>query len=216
MKTPFIVTLTGPSCAGKSTLEKRLIDEGFVSIISTTTRTPREGEVDGESYYFVSKSEFKRLNELGAFIETVEFNGNYYGASAKEVARVSAEGKPIVIVVEPVGLEQINSYAEDHDWGLFSLFIDNPPHVIAERFLTRYATDAVKPTMSGDLAGTAKLLTTYSSRLATMMAVESLWKSAAWDYLDLYLDHFDESNIDMIVERLVEESKRGKFTSNPL
>jgi guanylate kinase len=203
MTKPFIVTLTGPSCAGKTTLEKRLIQEGFVSIISTTTRPPRAGEVDGDSYYFVSKSEFKRLKELGAFIETVEFNGNYYGASAKEVKKAAEEGKPIVIVVEPEGLKQINAYAKEHEWGLFSLFIDNPPNVIAERFLIRFAQEGMESAMVGDYIKGAKTLATYSTRLGTMMTVESTWKLAAWDYIHLYLSHFDESNIDMIVLRLM-------------
>lgn len=50
-----LVTLTGPSCTGKSTVARKLVELGFVELISTTTRTPRQGEVEGVHYYFRSK-----------------------------------------------------------------------------------------------------------------------------------------------------------------
>ena len=131
---PFIVSLTGPSCAGKSTLEQALKTAGFENVISTTTRAPRAGEIDGQSYYFIDKSEFKRLRDTGAFIETVEFNGNYYGVLASEIERLSLMGKPIVVIVEPEGLRQIVAYCRTHDWPLMKVFVGNPGVVIAKRF----------------------------------------------------------------------------------
>lgn len=202
MKTPFIVTLTGPSCAGKSTLEAALKKHGYESIISTTTRPMRAGEVNGESYYFIPKSAFEADRYNGTYIETVEFNGNLYGASAEEVRRVAEKGKPIVIVVEPWGLEQISNYATKNNWGLFRVFIDNPREVIAERFLTRYVGENHNAMVLRDESLRIKTLQTYSSRLATMMEVETLWKEQAAPFTDLYLPRFDEANIEAVILNL--------------
>lgn len=198
MRKPFIVTLTGPSCAGKSTLEARLKEEGFESIISTTTRPMRAGEFDGESYYFIPKPVFEAERYSGAYIETVEFNGNLYGASVAEVERVAAKGRPIVIVVEPWGLEQISNYAKEHGWGLFRVFVDNSREVIAERFLTRYARENHTACILRDESLRVKTLATYSSRLATMMEIEPRWKEQAAPFTDLYLPRFDETNMDNV------------------
>ena len=79
--------LAAPSGAGKSSLIKALLaknagqaDKMQVSV-SHTTRAPRPGEVNGEHYHFVSKSEFESLIEQGAFFEWAEVFGNYYGTS---------------------------------------------------------------------------------------------------------------------------------------
>lgn len=202
MKTPFILTITGPSCAGKSTLEARLKKEGYESIISSTTRPMRAGEVDGESYYFIPRPAFEANRYGGAYIETVEFNGHLYGASAEEVRRVSRKEKPIVIVVEPWGLEQISNYAKENDWGLFRVFVDNPKEVIAERFLTRYVQENQKAMVLRDESLRLKSLQTYSSRMATMIEVETGWKEQAEPFTDLYLPRFDETNIEDVIFNL--------------
>jgi guanylate kinase len=78
----LLVVLSGPSGVGKGTVRKALFEmEGhdLVYSISMTTRSPREGEVDGEDYYFVSKEEFERRIREDQFIEYAEFVGNYYG-----------------------------------------------------------------------------------------------------------------------------------------
>lgn len=184
----IIVTLTGPSCAGKSTLERMLKRVGFENVISTTTRPMRGGEVEGQSYHFISKSEFKRLEAQGAFVETVYFNGNYYGISVAEIERVFALGKPVVAVVEPSGLKQIRPFAKDRGWEVFSVWINNPDIVIAERFLRRFDGEPV----------IGRSIQTYASRLATMMSKERAWViEAAMDDGTLYelnLDTFDERN----------------------
>ena len=193
--TPFIVTLTGPSCAGKTTLERQLKGVGFVQVISHTTREPRAGEEDGKAYYFIDKSEFKRLAAVGFFMETVYFNGNYYGVSATEIKRVADQGKPIVVIVEPQGLKQIKAYCNLHSWNLCSVFIDNPGEVIGKRFLDRMLADyqAAGP-------GTAqKILDTYSTRLGIMLKDECWWGEDIGPMCDMWLLSFDERNIEDVV-----------------
>jgi guanylate kinase len=195
--TPFIVSLTGPSCAGKTTLEQRLKDEGFAQVISHTTRAPRAGEENGKSYYFIDKSEFKRLQAMGFFVESVYFNGNYYGVAASEFKRVADQGKPIVVIVEPEGLKQIKAYCNLHDWDLYSVFIDNPGEVIAERFLERALSDI----MQAHDADVATAI--YAKRLGVMLKDECWWAEDVGPAADLWLHRFDELNIEDTIQKIV-------------
>jgi guanylate kinase len=193
--TPFIVTLTGPSCAGKSTLEARLKEVGFEAVISTTTRPPRAGEINGKSYHFIDKSEFKRLEATGFFVETVKFNGNYYGVSAQEIQRVADQGKPIVVIVEPEGWKQVRAYCRAHSWEIFSVFIDNPGEVIAKRFIERMHADL----KLADLGTANGVIDTYSKRLGVMLKDECWWGEDMGTACELWLHNFDESNIEDVV-----------------
>ncbi|KIL94000.1 hypothetical protein FAVG1_02562 [Fusarium avenaceum] len=85
---PLIIS--GPSGVGKGTLIKRLLDahpDMFSTVISHTTRDPRQGE-DDSSYTFVSKQEFQRLYREGVFIESTVFDNHYYGTSMQAVSQV--------------------------------------------------------------------------------------------------------------------------------
>ncbi|KAJ1026764.1 hypothetical protein NDA16_002061 [Ustilago loliicola] len=89
------IVLSGPSGVGKSTLLKKLFEEfpnDFGFSVSHTTRDPRPGEIPGQSYHYVTRSEFEDLISKGAFLEHAEFGGNRYGTTAKAVADVSTEG----------------------------------------------------------------------------------------------------------------------------
>lgn len=73
------IALVGKAASGKDFLRKRLMDTGFRYGVSHTTRQPREGEVDGKDYHFVTTDEFISLIDEGKMIEYQEFNGWYYG-----------------------------------------------------------------------------------------------------------------------------------------
>lgn len=201
MTTPFIVTLTGPSCAGKTTLEKRLTKAGFEQVISTTTRAPRAGEVDGKSYYFVSREAFIASRNGGAYIEWVEFNGNLYAVSAMEVERVSAKGKPIVVIVEPEGLKQIRTYCANRGWNRFTIFIDNPGDIIARRFLDRMLGDVALVVNKGE-AEMNQVIQTYANRLGVMLKSECWWSEDIGPLCDLWLHDFNEANIERVVDQV--------------
>jgi len=185
---PFIVTLTGPSCAGKSTLEAMLKSEGFANVISTTTRQPRVGEVDGESYYFVTRDTFRRIADKGGLVEEVAFNGNYYGVGVDEVERVSAQGKPIVVIVEPNGLAQVREYALKHGWDILSILVNNPIPVICERFLRRMTNELAASKSDEERA---KIISTYASRM-TVMKEEWSWRDTC--EVDMTISSFNEHN----------------------
>lgn len=205
MKTT-IITITGPSCAGKSTLEKMLVERGIaVNAISTTTRPMRAGDVNGQSYYFHSKKVFATGLENGKFIEHVEFGGNYYGMSVPEIERVSALGKPIVIVCEPIGQKQIKTWCAANDVKLVSVFVTNPKRVIADRFMLRLWDELTANRKSAALPGT--VLLPAASRLAEMMGTERGWVTEALvdGTYDLSFWRFDPNTQDWVIEKIVEK-----------
>ncbi|MFA6829656.1 MAG: AAA family ATPase [Bacilli bacterium] len=81
-----MIILTGPSASGKTATCLYLqANYGVKKVITHTTRQMRQGEIQDVDYHFVSKEEFAKMKEEEAFIETVTFNGNFYGTSKKEV-----------------------------------------------------------------------------------------------------------------------------------
>lgn len=103
----FIVS--GPSGAGKGTLVAALRDrvpDLWVSI-SVTTRDPRPGEVDGREYGFVSDAEFDRLQDTGGLIEWAEVHGNRYGTPRASVESRIAEGRQVILEIDPQGAFQV-------------------------------------------------------------------------------------------------------------
>lgn len=203
MTTPFIVTLTGPSCAGKTTLEARLKGEGFACAVSTTTRPARHEEVNGKNYHFISKSEFKRLETLGAFVETVKFNGHYYALSAREAERVSSQGKPMVVVVEPQGLKQIRTYCRRRGWDHYAVFVDNPGNIIGERFLARYMSELEKAVgNNADEETIRRIQSTYAARLGVMLKDECWWGEDIGPMCDLWINELNNATIDRAVKQI--------------
>ena len=77
----LLIVMSGFSGAGKGTLMKRLMADydDFAFSVSMTTRAPRQGEVDGKDYFFVTKEEFEKAIEEDGFVEYAQYVGNYYG-----------------------------------------------------------------------------------------------------------------------------------------
>lgn len=99
-----IIVISGASGVGKSTVLKQVMAarQDLVFSVSATTRDPREHEVDGEHYHFVSREKFQDMMEKGEFLEFDEHHGNYYGTlySAVEEARKTGN---VVLDVDPNG-----------------------------------------------------------------------------------------------------------------
>lgn len=99
-----LIVISGFSGVGKGTVVKRLVsDFGYNISVSATTRSPREGEVDGREYYFMEKSEFENLIDYGGFIEWTQYVENYYGTPKKYVEKSLDEGKDIILEIEVMG-----------------------------------------------------------------------------------------------------------------
>jgi len=103
------VLVIGPTGSGKGTLLAYVKEKipGLVFPVSCTTRTPRPGEVEGQTYYFVSPEEFNRRIEAGEFLEHASYGGNQYGTLKSEILPQIEEGKLVVREVEVQGARQI-------------------------------------------------------------------------------------------------------------
>ncbi len=100
-----IFIVSGPAGSGKGTVVKLLADnyEGLNVAVSATTRKPRPGEVDGKSYFFISKEEFDKKVEEGQFLEYACFSSNYYGTLKSEVDKIVSLGSDVILEIEVVG-----------------------------------------------------------------------------------------------------------------
>ena len=99
-----LLAVSGPSGVGKGTMVKTLIARraDVVESVSCTTRAPREGEVHGKHYFFLSKEEFERRIEEGDFLEYDEHFGNYYG-TPKSFVRDTLKDKSVIMEIDVVG-----------------------------------------------------------------------------------------------------------------
>ena len=89
MSKGLLVVLSGPSGTGKGTVVKYLLDhyEGIRLSVSATTRGPREGEVNGQHYFFVTREEFEQMIREGKVLEYAEYCGRYYGTPLEPIQR---------------------------------------------------------------------------------------------------------------------------------
>jgi len=127
--------ISGPSGCGKSTLAKRALAEleGLVFSVSHTTRPKRTGEVDGEDYYFLSRSSFEQLIADNKLVEWAEVHGHLYGTSIPELEKKGA-GSDVLLDIDVQGAEQIRGKIKD----IVSVFILPPEYpVLRERLISR-------------------------------------------------------------------------------
>ena len=135
-----LTVITGPSGVGKGTLVGRLL-ERHPSIwlsVSATTRAPRAGEVDGQSYFFLSREAFERQVAEGGFLEWAEFAGNLYGTPRGPVEEHLAGGRPVLLEIELEGARQVR---QSFPAG-FQLFIKPPSFEELERRIRGRGTDS--------------------------------------------------------------------------
>lgn len=115
-KKGLLIVISGPSGVGKGTVRKALFQrEGhnLVYSISMTTRTPRNGEIDGVDYYFVSHEEFEHQIQIGNLLEYASFVGNYYGTPYDKVEEQLELGNEVVLEIEVQGAMQVKKQKPD-------------------------------------------------------------------------------------------------------
>jgi guanylate kinase len=103
----FIVS--APSGAGKTTIVERVVEEtrNLKMSRSYTSRAPRDGEVDGVDYRFVSRAKFEAMIAGGEFLEWADVFGNLYGTCAADTERMLAEGHDVVLVIDVQGARKV-------------------------------------------------------------------------------------------------------------
>ena len=104
----LMIVISGPAGSGKGTVNAHLLRTGdFVYSVSATTRAPREGEVDGVNYHYITREEFLRRIESGDMLEYTEYCGNFYGTPRKEAEEVLASGKNLILEIEVEGARNV-------------------------------------------------------------------------------------------------------------
>ena len=108
-KKGLLLVISGPSGAGKGTVCKELLERNpeFKLSVSATTRAPREGEVDGESYFFLTKEKFSEMIGQGGFLEYAQIYSNFYGTPKGPVMKYLEEGSDVILEIEMQGARQV-------------------------------------------------------------------------------------------------------------
>ena len=124
-----MIILIGPSASGKTEIAKYLISTfSFNKFVTTTTRTPRVGEINDVDYHFINKDKFNDLVSNNKFIEYVNYNDNFYGTTLEEI-----DDKK-VLILEPKGLI---AFKKLNDPKIVSFYIDASLETRKERMILR-------------------------------------------------------------------------------
>ncbi len=145
-----IFVIAAPSGGGKTSLIQALIEKmpDLVVSVSHTTRPARPQEVQGQHYHFVSETEFKNLQSAGAFIESAQVFGHYYGTSKTTLAASLAIGHDVLLDIDWQGAQQVRHLFPEQNSSIFIL----PPsrQVLHDRLCQRNqdSSDVVAQRMS--------------------------------------------------------------------
>ena len=132
----FIVIVSAPSGAGKTTVVSRVLEKmaGIKRSVSYTTRPPRKDEKSGQDYMFVTEAEFEERKDRDDLLECEENFGKWYGTSKEQVLSSLEDGDDIILSIDVRGARQVKKAAPDS----VSIFIMPPSEeVLAERLLGR-------------------------------------------------------------------------------
>lgn len=111
---PLLLIVSGPAGSGKTTLCERMCSEvtGVQRVVTSTTRAPREGEVDREDYYFFDHATFEKKVAAGDFYEHAKVHTNYYGTLKSEIAEKFAQGIDLMLNIDVQGAASFRQSAE--------------------------------------------------------------------------------------------------------
>ncbi len=137
-----LFVISGPSGAGKGTLVNRVMGrrDGTWLSVSATTRLPREGEVDGVSYFFLSDDEFDAKIEEGDFLEWANVHGRRYGTLKSVVLEKLEQGIDVILEIDVQGALQVRENHPD----AFLIFIKPPSFEELERRLVSRGTETAE------------------------------------------------------------------------
>jgi guanylate kinase len=148
----LLYVISAPSGAGKTSLVKALLasHQRLVVSVSHTTRARRAGEIEGESYFFVTVERFEQLIQEGAFLEYARVFDNYYGTGRAQVEQRLRQGRDVVLEIDWQGAQQVRRAQP----ACVSIFILPPSRQVLEQRLRSRGTDA-EPVIQRRLADAA-------------------------------------------------------------
>lgn len=185
----LLIIISSPSGAGKTTICKRLLDENnsICISISDTTRSPRNNEINGHDYNFISEGEFKRKIINNEYLEFAKVFGNYYGSLRESVNCMLNAGNDVLFDIDWQGAEQIKKSSYSN---MLSFFIMPPSkEVIYERLHLRAK-------MSGD----------DEASINKRMSMFEIEMSHQKDYDHIVINEDIETCLDEI-KKIIEQKK---------
>lgn len=169
---PTLVTITAPTCSGKSILQTHLTEvHDFERIVSTTTRPPRSGEVEGVDYYFISNSASLGLELAGEFLELVTLDGVRYGVTRAEIAAKKASNKTLCVIIEPSGIPAYTAYCATNGLDMFKLWVELSEVDRIDRLTDR----TVQNVLDAPKTDYRKVVNAHCSRLLSILGDERTW-----------------------------------------
>ena len=135
-KKGLLFVVSAPSGAGKTSLCRAITDslEKLTHSISTTTRKPRPGEIDGRDYHFVSQERFREMIQAGDFAEWAEVHSNYYGTSRRVLDDLISKGLDVILDIDTQGAKQIKA---KYDTAVFIFILPPSLDILEERLRNR-------------------------------------------------------------------------------
>lgn len=131
-----LFVVSGPSGVGKNTILNRVVASraDVQYSVSATSRAMRPGEIDGKSYYFVTREQFEQMRDAGGLLEYAEYVGNYYGTPLKPIEALTQSGVDVVMDIDVVGALKIRQRVEN----AVLVFVAAPSFdAIRQRLITR-------------------------------------------------------------------------------
>lgn len=191
----FLLVLSSPSGAGKTTITRRLLerDPTLSLSVSVTTRPRRPSELDGRDYHFIDQSTFERMVAQGELLEHATVFGNSYGTPRKAIETALAEGRDIVTDIDWQGTQQLKKTVPDD---LVTIFVLPPSLEALEARLRTRAQDSVE---------------VVAARMA-----KSQEEMSHWNEYDYVIVNDDLQNSVVQAEAIVtaERFKRGRGPAN--
>lgn len=146
-----IVLIAGLSASGKSTVLDQLCEKhNYTKVVTSTTRDPRPGEVNGIDYNFLSKAEFEKKIEEGYFLEHVNIKGNYYG-SGFDASEPKYQTKQPAMILDPVGVKNLSDILQDRGHTPINVFVNESPETCIQRVMSRDASNGEKVKRVNDI-----------------------------------------------------------------
>ncbi len=197
-----LIVISGPSGAGKGTICKALLEKHkniYISV-SATTRSPRNGEVDGVNYYFLSKEVFKEKVEKNGFLEYANVHGNFYGTPKVNVEKMLEEGKDVILEIDIQGALQVK---ENFSEGVFIFILPPSMGELKQRIIKRGSETE------------ESLMTRFKNAYKEINYVSKYNYAVVNDTLDLAVSKVEsiiaaeKCRVDRIKENTILDSKEG-------